>query len=135
MRDFYGYTPIAVNQFNRALSNPAFLKIESVEPTLEDLKETGNTAEAADVVITLFEPLRHRTSDPKYKAEKFVSPITGSNYFRIMKIVKNSYGEDSVRAGLAFMGSTGIFAELPKSTDMEGFEYDELFNNNYFLKQ
>ena len=134
-RDFYGYIPVPVMQRGRSLNNPAFLKMDSFEPTLEDAKESGNPGEAADCVISVFDPKRLRTTDPNYDVDKFIDGSNGSNYFRSTKILKNTYGQDQLRFGTAFMGVTGMFAELPKSKDMERFEYESLFNHTFFLKQ
>lgn len=132
-RDVLGYTPIVVSQLNRNLNNPIYLKLESFEPTIDDIKESGRPGEDSDVVISLFDPIRYRTEDPKYDVHRFVDKNTGAKHFRSIKVLKNTYGEDDIRIGMAFMGSTGIFKELPKSTDMEGFDYDKLFNFEYYL--
>ena len=132
-RDALGYTPVLVSQLNRSLNNPAFMKREAFEPTIDDIKESGNPGEASDVVISLFDPIRYRTQDDSYKVGNFVDPSTGGNYFRSVKILKNSYGEDSVKIGMAFHGATGIFKELPKSKYMDGFDYNSLFTGEYFL--
>lgn len=87
----------------------------------------------SDTIISLFDPLRFKTSDASYKVEKFVDSTTGGNFFRSVKVLKNSYGEDSIRVGMAFQGSTGIFKELPKKDKMENFDYTSLFNGQYFL--
>lgn len=42
-RDFFGYTPVAVSQFNRDISNPIRIRNGDVEPQLEDFKESGQT--------------------------------------------------------------------------------------------
>jgi hypothetical protein len=97
------------------------------------IKESGNPGEASDVVISLFDPIRYRTQDDSYKVANFIDPSTGGNYFRSVKILKNSYGEDSVKIGMAFHGATGIFKELPKSKHMDGFDYNSLFTGEYFL--
>ena len=133
-RDFYGYTPITVSQLTRNLNNPIYQKMDSFEPTIDDIKESGNPGEAADLVISLFDPLRHRTNDASYgDVTKFIDSSTGDNCFRSIKILKNSYGIDSVRIGMGFYGSVGILKELPKKDQMEGFDYSELFNGSYFL--
>jgi len=132
-RDFYGFTPVPVSQLTRNLNNPIYQKMDSFEPTIDDIKESGRPGEDSDVVISIFEPLRYRTNDPSYKAENFVDQSTGAKYFRSVKILKNSYGEDDVRAGLAFMGSTSILKELPKAREMEGFDFQQIFNGQYFL--
>lgn len=133
-RDFYGYSPLPVSQLNRGLSNPMYQKQDSFEPSIDDIKESGRPGEDADVVTSLFDPIRYKTNDPGYKVDNFVDLQTGANYFRSVKILKNTYGEDQIRLGMAFHGVTGSFAELPKSSKMEGFDYESLFNGNYFLK-
>ncbi len=42
-RDFYGYTPVVVSQFNRDISNPIRIKNGDVEPQLEDFAESSQT--------------------------------------------------------------------------------------------
>jgi hypothetical protein len=133
-RDFFSYVPIPVMQLGRNLNNPIYLKMDSFEPTLEDAKESGNPGEAADCVLSLFDPRRLRTQDSQYNVDKFIDPANGANYFRSLKILKNTYGEDLIKAGLGFMGSTGIFSELPSPKNIENFDYNSLFNHSYFLQ-
>jgi hypothetical protein len=48
--------------------------------------------------------------------------------------LKNTYGEDDLRFGMAFWGSSGIFKELPKprTDEMERFDYQQVIEGNYF---
>jgi hypothetical protein len=133
-RDFYGYTPVAVSQINRDLSNPMYAKSTELEPSLDQIKESGRPAEDSDAVISLFDPLRYNTTDKYYSAEKMVNKVSGAKHFRSLKILKNTYGEDDIRVGMAFHGSTGTFAELPHVKYMDNFNYDSLFSGEYFLK-
>lgn len=132
-RDQLGYIPVAVSQLNRNLNNPIYSKMTSIEPTIDDIKESGRPGEDADVVISLFDPLRYKTTDPNYSVDKFLDLSNGAKHFRSIKILKNTYGEDDIRLGMAFMGATGKFKELPKSKNMEGFDYQQLFNGQYYL--
>ena len=134
-RDSLGYSPVTVSQLTRNLSNPIYQKMDTFEPSVDDVKESGNPGEAADNIISLFDPSRYKTTDPGYKVGKFIDDSTGGNYFRSIKLLKNSYGEDSLRIGMAFEGATGIFKELPKPKSMEGFDYNNLFNKSYFLEK
>ena len=132
-RDFLGYIPVAVSQVNRDLSNPIYQKMDSFEPNLDQVKESGRPAEDSDVVISLFQPSRYKTNDASYNnVSKFISP-EGADCFRSIKILKNTYGESDLRIGMAFHGSTGTFKELPKPKHMEGFDYESLFTGQYFL--
>lgn len=134
-RDHLGYTPVAVSQINRNISSAIYAKVDSFEPTLDDIKESGKIGEDCDTVISLFDPLRYKTIDPdsRYDVSKFQDMTTGAKYFRSLKILKNTYGEDSVSVRMGFQGVTGIFAELPKAADMEYFKYEELFDGRFFL--
>ena len=132
-RDNLGYSPVLVTQLNRNLNNPMYLKVDSVEPTIDDIKESGNPGEASDVVISLFDPTRYNTSDKSYKADKFIDLKTGANYFRSVKVLKNSYGEDGIRVGMGFHGATGTFKELPRKEDMEGFDFESVYNGTFFM--
>lgn len=44
-RDILGYSPVAVSQLTRNLSNPMYLKLDSFEPTVDDIKESGRPGE------------------------------------------------------------------------------------------
>lgn len=135
-RDQYGYSPVGVSQINRELGSALNRKIsDTLEPTIDHIKESGAPGEASDVVISLFQPSKYKTEDIFYKVDKFIDPNSGGDLFRSLKILKNSYGEADIRCGLAFMGSTGIFQELPRSKDMNDFDYENLFNYSFFLKE
>jgi len=133
-RDQWGYSPVGVSQLNRDLSSFMKGKMENLEPTIDHIKESGNPGEASDIVISLFQPSLYKTEDVNYKINKFIDPSSGGDYFRSLKILKNSYGEASIRIGLAFHGVTGMFKELAKPKEMENFDYNSLFNGSFFLK-
>lgn len=136
-RDYLGYTVIPVCQLNRDLSNPLYKKLNSFEPHLDNIKESSNIAEASDLVLSLWEPIRYGTTDKNYgDVEKFRSPKTGHKYFRSISILKNSYGIDGASIGTVFMGETGIFKELPKAAIVNEWttnDFDKIFSNEYFL--
>ena len=138
-RDHLGYTCVAVSQLNRDLSNPLYKKMDSFEPHLDNIKETGNLGEASDIVLSLFDPIRYNTTDKNYgDVEKFRSPINGHKYFRSVSILKNSYGIDGASIGTVFMGQNGLFKELPKSSEIRDWQqkdYDQIFNHAYFLQK
>jgi hypothetical protein len=104
-----------------------------LEPTIDHIKESGTPGEASDIIISIFQPAHYHTEDVNYKVNNFIDPETGGDYYRSIKVLKNSYGESDLRIGFSFMGVTGIFKELPKPKDMENFDYQSLFNHSYFL--
>lgn len=131
-RDFYGYSPVAVSQINRDISNPIYQKMDVVEPNLDQVKESGRPCEDSDCVMSIFQPSRYKTNDPSYNVDKFIKADTGGDYFRKIKVLKNTYGESDVGVGMGFLGFAGMFKELPKKKDMGSFDYDKLFSGNYF---
>jgi hypothetical protein len=132
-RDFYGYTPVVVSQFNRDISNPIRIKNGDVEPQLEDFAESSQTQNDADVVLALFDPMRYKVADPSgYDLNKLKDEY-GAKYFRNVRLIKNSYGEDDVRIGLGFMGQIGMFKELPKKSQMTDADYQSVINKTFFL--
>lgn len=133
-RDQWGYSPVGVSQINRDLSGMMLKKVDSFEPTLDHIKESGRMAEDSDVVISLFQPSKYHTEDRAYNVSKFIDPSTGGDYFRRLTILKNSYGEADVGTGMGFFGATGIFKELNKAKEMENFDYETLFNHSFFLE-
>ncbi len=133
-RDKYGYIIVDVSQFNRDISSPLRLKNGDVEPMLEDFKETGSTQENADIVLSLFDPMRYNVDDiTGYDLIKLRDSEGGKRY-RSLKILKNSYGVDSVRIGLAMQPAVGVFKEMKKLKDMRDLDYDNIIDNTYFYR-
>lgn len=134
-RDFFGYTPVVVSQFNRSISNPMRIKAGDVEPQLEDFSDSSSTQNDADVVMALFDPMRYKVDDPSGYDLNLLKDEFGAKYFRSLRLIKNSYGEDDVRIGLGFLGQIGMFKELIKRKDMTESDYADVTNKTYFLKK
>lgn len=98
-------------------------------------KESSVPQEDADVVLALFDPMRYKVADPSgYNLDKLRDEF-GAKYFRSMRLIKNSYGSDDIRIGLAFMGEVGTFRELPKLKDMTESVYENVLNKSFFLQE
>lgn len=96
-------------------------------------KETGNTQENADIVFSLFDPFRYKVDDPSgYDLDK-LKDADGKKKYRNLKILKNSYGSDDIRIGLAFQPEVGLFKEMKKLKDIKQQDYDAILNDTYFL--
>jgi len=134
-RDFYGYTPVVVSQFNRSISNITRIKNGDVEPQLEDFKDSAQTQEDCDVALSLFDPMRYKVEDPGGYDLSLLRDAFGAKYFRSIRILKNSYGSDDVRIGLGFLGSLGMFKELPRMKDMTDDMYESVTNKTFFMKE
>ncbi len=133
-RDFYGYTPVIISQFNRDIANPFRIKNGDVEPQLEDFADSSQTQNDADIVLSLFDPMRYKVADPSgYNLDK-LKDEWGNKYFRSLRVIKNTYGGDDVRIGLAFAGEIGLFKELKKMKEMQESDYNDVTTKQFFLK-
>jgi len=133
-RDMYGYSPIVVSQFNRDIANPMRIKNGDVEPQLEDFKDSSSTQDDADVVLALFDPMRYKVTDPSgYDLDRLKDEF-GGKYYRSLRLIKNSYGEDDIRIGLGFLGQVGMFKELPRMKNITEYDYQSIVNKTYFLE-
>jgi len=133
-RDVYGYSPVVVSQFNRDISNPSRIKSGDVEPQLEDFADSSSTQNDADVVMALFDPMRYKVADPSgYDLDK-LKDEHGAKYFRSLRLIKNSYGADDVRIGMAFLGEIGMFREMPRKKDITESDYTNITNKSFFLQ-
>jgi hypothetical protein len=111
------------------------LKNGDVEPQLEDFADSSSTQNDADVVLALFDPMRYKVADPSgYDLNKLRDEY-GAKYFRSVRLIKNSYGEDDVRIGLGFLGQIGMFKELPRQRDITELDYESILNKSYFLNK
>lgn len=134
-RDFYGTSCVNLSQFNRDIANPMRIKNGDVEPMLEDFKDSGNTQEDADVVISLFDPFRYKVPDPSgYDLSKLRDNM-GRKKYRALRVLKNSYGSDDIRIGLAFQPEIGMFKEMPKLENINPETYEAILDNRYFLPE
>ena len=109
------------------------IKNGDVEPQLEDFADSSSTQNDADVVVALFDPMRYKVEDPSgYQLDKLKDEY-GAKYFRSLRLIKNSYGEDDVRIGLGFLGQIGMFKELPRLKEMTESDYQSIVNKSFFL--
>lgn len=75
--------------------------------------------EDSDLVLSIFNPFRYKAYDDNgmYKGynirDQMVNP-QGYNRYRLLSILKNSYGIDDVDFGLKFLGEVNDFTTLPR---------------------
>lgn len=97
-------------------------------------KDSGSTQEDADVVMSIFDPWRYKVNDPcGYDLNQLVDS-NGSKYYRMLSVLKNSYGSDGVSLGLAFQGEVGHFKEMPKKDMITATDYHRIITGQYFIK-
>lgn len=127
-RDFFGFSPVVVSQFNRSLSDSQRARNKELTPDPDDFKDTSNIYEDADVALALFNPYKFKVFDHMgYEIPRFVSD-KGYNRFRSVTTLKNSYGIDDFRIGYRFVGEVGLFQELVSADKMTPDFYEKSRN-------
>lgn len=87
-----------------------------------------------DVAISLFNPYKYSLEEYMgYKVNDFTDEATGGNKFRGLKIIKNSYGTDNLRIGLAFLGQIGLFREITKKSEITQKEINAIISDQFFM--
>ena len=127
-RDIFGFTVVAISQFNRSLADSTRMKNKVLAPEPSDFKESSNTYEDADLVLALFNPYKLKiTNDLGYDVNSFITSKRYNRY-RSLFVLKNSFGIDDVGMGLLFRGEMGLWEELPKPESKADLEkiYEKL---------
>lgn len=108
LRNFYGISKLAIQQFNREIADVERRRFGELSPQLEDFKESGNTQEDADIVMSLFNPQRYNLGTyGGLNVNEF-----GGRY-RNLVVLKNRDGQDMKKHHLNFLGEVGHFRDLP----------------------
>lgn len=118
LRNKCGYTPVVVQQLNRSLSSTERLKFDRLEPQLSDFKDSGNTQQDANIVLTLFSPNKYEIKNYRgYDIDRL------KDRFRALGIAKNRDGEAEKVIGLKYVGECGYFEELPRKDQILESDY------------
>lgn len=83
----------------------------------DDLKDTGDTAQASEVVFMLFFPHREKIA----RCENYPIQNILKKRFRLLQVVKNRYGEADFSKGATFHGEIGMFRELPRPEEISDY--------------
>ncbi|MFN7465289.1 MAG: DnaB-like helicase C-terminal domain-containing protein [Planctomycetota bacterium] len=110
LRNLYGVSRVSISQFNRDLADMDRRRFTELTPQLEDFKNTGNASEDAEVVMTLFNPLRY--GETTYAGLNVVS-LQGR--YRPLSILKSRDTSDMKTLNLNFLGECGHFRDFPNT--------------------
>lgn len=120
------YCILALMQVNRDQTSMDRRNANLMEPTLEDVKDTGGPSEDSEIVLGIFNPFkeklaRHRGFDIKKLRDKS----------RFICVNKNRYGDVDIAVPLTFYGKCNYLKELPElneENDDSNLDY-EIFKN------
>lgn len=121
IRNMYSYSPLVLMQINRTSSSMDRRKGGFSEIELSDLKDTGTAAEAAELVIALFNPWREK--QPTHKGYNI---RVLQDKYRAIQILKSRLGESEKQVSVNFFGSVGLFQELPPAEELNRLSENQL---------
>jgi hypothetical protein len=127
-RNKFNYTPVMVMHANRGLSDYAREKGGDVYPKSSDIKESGQPIQDCNLCMCVFDPtpfLDRPSIDIKDICGGY-DPYKLNRRFRSIGILTNRDGDSFVKTGMVFIGETGRFYELPKTSDMNDTVYNKI---------
>jgi len=110
LRNLCSFTFIDIIHMNRGLANVDRMKhvTDRLFPTPEDIKDTGNVSEEADMVITMMDP-----TDERYKlAKHFDMPIANYPKYRSIHLVESRTTEAPMHLRVNFTPGINWFETL-----------------------
>lgn len=107
-RNRYGYSCVLISQFNRDLKDIDRQRFKELTPQIEDFKDSGNTQEDADIVMTLFNPARYNMAE--YSGMN-IARLSGR--YRSVSVLKNRDGADMIKMHSNFLGEAGYYRDFP----------------------
>ncbi len=127
MRNITGLTPVIIQQANPDKTRD--LK-DTLLPSHEDLRDSKETFNDADIALTIGSPLKHKLLS--YEGYKIFPSLdwTGlQDRFRIIEIKKNRYGGGSnFVIPTLFLGETSQYFDIKKSSELTKEDYLKINN-------
>ena len=126
LRNMCGISPTLIQQINREQSNIERFKAGRTGIQLSDLKETGDTTDAAEVVIALYGPNRDKLNTYRgYDVKKLGDRI------RVLQFLKTRFGGSDVEIALNYLGEVNEWKELPLPNEI--YDYNKYLTPDYII--
>jgi hypothetical protein len=107
-----GFVGIILQQFNAEISSTDRSRFGISTPLVRDFEDSKRPTKDGDVILALFDPERHEMKTLSgYQVDKM------NGWFRSLHILKNRNGFMNVTFGLQFIGSVGVFRQLPSAKE------------------
>lgn len=120
------YAALVIMQVNRDQASMDRRNANMMEPTLEDIKDSGSPSEDAEIVIGIFNPFKEKLSKHRnYDITKL------RDRARFLCLLKNRYGDSEKVVPISFYGKVNYVKELPelgRDNDDSNIDYSLFFN-------
>jgi len=124
LRNMCGISPTLIQQINREQSNIERFKAGRTGIQLSDLKETGDTTDAAEVVIALYGPNRDKLNTYRGYDVK-----TLGDHIRMVQILKTRFGSADIEVAVNYHGDVNEWYELPLPNEI--YDYEKYLTPDY----
>ena len=131
-REVCGISVDFLLQENRTAGTSDRLKMDMSEPTLDEVKESGNPGNDCNICIAVYNPLDYKLK--KYRDYQVVGDEGLGSAIRGLLILKSRFGSAHKAIPCAFMGSNGLFEELPPPEYMDYSKYQS-WKDEKFTKE
>jgi hypothetical protein len=125
-RNLFHYTVVNVMHSNRAISSTDRNKHGEIFPTKDDIKDSGQPSNDANLVIALFNPFDYMNDNNTLSKFMGFDIVNMSNTFRAAAVLKNRDGYSNKRTPLLYNGASSYWAELPNSNLLDINFYQRL---------
>lgn len=112
---------VNTQQFNAEISAVDRARYGIKTPLIRDFEDSKRPAKDADIVLGLYEPMRHMKEEETLFRGYDISILR--SWFRSAHLLKNRRGENNKMIPFKFDGAVGIFKQLPDPKDMTQEEY------------
>ena len=126
LRNMCGISPTLIQQINREQSNIERFKAGRTGIQLSDLKETGDTTDAAEVVIALYGPNRDKLNTYRGYDVK-----TLGDHIRMVQILKTRFGTADIEVAVNYHGDVNEWCELPLPNEI--YDYEKYLTPDYII--
>ena len=128
LRNMCGISPTLIQQINREQSNIERFKAGRTGIQLSDLKETGDTTDAAEVVIALYGPNRDKLNTYRGYDVK-----TLGDHIRMVQILKTRFGTADIEVAVNYHGDVNEWCELPLPNEI--YDYEKYLTPDYIINK
>lgn len=123
-RNLFRMSFFFVQQFNQGLSSIDRLKFKGadISPQQSDFKDTTNPYTDADIVLGIMNAYKmDLETNLNYNVNVEGFPYNLKNKYRLLKVIKNREGADSIAIGLYTKPEAGYFEELPREMTSDDY--------------
>ena len=132
-REVCGISTDFLLQENRTAGTSDRLKLDMSEPTLDDVKESGNPGNDCNICIAVYNPLDYKLKT--YRGYTVIGDLGLGSAIRGLLILKSRFGSSHKAIPCGFMGSTGLFVELEPPETINYTKYQKWKDERFEDKQ